>query len=72
MSSSPDDPRAAPGEPKEASDKPKNAKEDPHENWEEDVLRKGELPGQNIRLKKAGDLKERRQELCENVQNPRA
>ena len=53
MSSSPD-------EPKEASDKAQKANEDPHENWEEDVLRKGELPGQNIRLKKAGDLKERR------------
>lgn len=60
MSSSPDDPRAAPGEPKEASDKPNKAKEDPHENWEEEVLKKGELPSQNLRLKKAGDLKQRR------------
>ena len=52
MSSSPDD-----------SSEAHKASEDPHENWEEDVLKQGELPGQNLRLKKAGDLEQRRQEL---------
>ena len=53
MSSSPDDSSEARGDPHKAS-------EDPHENWEEDVLKQGELPGQNLRLKKAGDLEQRR------------
>ena len=30
------------------------------DNWTDDVLKTGELPGQNIRLKKAGDLEQRR------------
>ena len=28
--------------------------------WEEDVLKAGELLGQNVRLKKAGNLEDRR------------
>ena len=38
------------------------AKPDPKENWEDEVLKQGELPGQNVRLKKAGNLEDRRQE----------
>ena len=33
---------------------------DPKENWENEVLKQGELPGQNVRLKKAGNLEDRR------------
>ena len=36
---------------------------DPKENWENEVLKQGELPGQNVRLKKAGNLEDRRQDF---------
>ena len=39
-----------------AESKPPDSKD----KWEEDVLKAGELPGQNIRLKKAGNLEDRR------------
>ena len=36
------------------------ADSDPPDKWEKEALKAGELPGQNVRLKKAGNLEDRR------------
>ena len=36
------------------------AESDPPDKWEQETLKAGELPGKNVRLKKAGNLEDRR------------